>query len=416
MNRSPFQQSGCTVQQRSRPPSSTGLALVALALCYTGSACHPLQESLRAPLFSKDLDSNTAQSNKEFSLPSFSNTTQTPQTAPPKPSDGFELVVDNRDRTHKAPEPRVLEKAEYVLLGIDCFGGLGEQTCGDLSKLAGLDPGQKLRFGWYDQQAARLIQKRGSYAKVNLSPVFFPDGSAYVTIDIVSQRAARQTTTRTTPQNHIPIPSNILETYVEFSHVWADLFHKGVSVRKTSDKGYWEYHHDGLAPYVSLFRNEGPRYRQGLIQVLREDGAMWKRHAAAGLLGFDASNPLTANALTFALSDPSSNVRSEAARALLPRAQRDAHQGTTLLDAGSILQMLSLPTPADRSGASALLAELAQIPALRKNIRGQAWPTLLQMLAATRPGARAHAIEILERTTGLSHGDDLEKWKRVKRK
>ena len=67
-----------------------------------------------------------------------------------------------------------------------------------------------------------------------------------------------------------------------------------------------------------------------------------------------------------------------------------------------------------RSGASALLAELAQIPALRQPILETAFPVLLQMVAATSPGSRGAAIEVLETTTGLNYGGDTDRWRKLK--
>jgi hypothetical protein len=131
-------------------------------------------------------------------------------------------------------------------------------------------------------------------------------------------------------------------------------------------------------------------------------------------LGYDESNEAVDQALELALVDPVPGVRSAAARALLPRVRLESRRGNAIIEPEMVLRMLGLPSASDRSGASALLAELAKVPRLRQSILEDAFPLLLQMVGAASPGSRGASVEVLETTTGLRHGTDASRWRRLK--
>lgn len=285
-------------------------------------------------------------------------------------------------------------RAEYVLLGVDCFGA-EDAACQRYVTMAGLQEGRKLPLGWTGDGVAAQIQRVGQYALVALSPSFYPDGSVYVTIDLVTphQRQARRT--RPAPTEYITTRSNLLDVYAEFSGIWFELFSKGVRVDTQPRRGAWEYHHAQLRPYTRLFRAEVPRHRQELIQVMLNDAHAPRRAAAASLLGFDHDDNAVGEALAFALLDAESNVRAAASRALVPKLRRAVQRGDALIATQHVFTMLAQPSTADRAGAAALLVELARLPKLRTDIQRHAGPTLRRMASAHSPSARDLAREAL---------------------
>jgi hypothetical protein len=217
---------------------------------------------------------------------------------------------------------------------------------------------------------------------------------------------------RQPPTEAVSLPVNLLELYGDFTHTWMDLFASGVAVQPSLKEGQWEFDHEALRPYVRLFQREVPRHRQALIQILTRDSLHWRRQGAAGLLGFDQNSEQTRTALSAAMLDVHGPVRSEAARALQPHVQSTSPDGSEALELLPTLHMLRLPSSADRDNACALLLRLAQRPSLRARILDHGAPTLLQMLAARRPGARGKALEVLQRATGRRDiGPDARRWR-----
>lgn len=290
--------------------------------------------------------------------------------------------------------PAPSRRAEYVLLGVDCFGA-EDAACQRYATMAGLQEGRKLPLGWTGDGVAAQIQRVGQYAMVALSPSFYPDGSAYVTIDLVTQGQRQTRRTRPAPTEHITTRSNLLQVYADFSGIWFDLFSKGVRVNTQPQHGAWDYHHERLRPYTRLFRSEVPRHRRELIQVMLHDAHAHRRAAAASLLGFDHDDTAVGEALAFALLDAESNVRAAAGRALVPKLRRAVQRGDALIATQPVFTMLAQPSTADRVGATALLVELAKLPGVRADIRRHAGPTLRRMATAHSPSARGLARELL---------------------
>lgn len=336
-----------------------------------------------------------------------------PLLAAPEPTPhAHEADLQRTSHPPAVEQARPQHRARYVLLGVDCFGQLGPRSCEDLRDVTGLEPGQTLEWGWTGGDTVERLQRSGPYASVTLSPVFYPNGGAYVTIDVVSAQQKQRRQLRAAPGGEVALPVNLLELYGEFTHTWMELFAAGVAVQPSVKEGRWEFDHEALRPYADLFRREVPRHRDTLIQILDQDHRHWRRQGAAGLLGFDRSSQQTRTALSAAMLDPHGPVRSEAARALQPHVQATHHDGAAPMELLPTLAMLRLPSSADRANACALLARLAQRPTLRASILEHGAPTLLQMLAARRPGARGQALEVLQHATGRRDiGPDAERWR-----
>ena len=284
-----------------------------------------------------------------------------------------------------------MSRARYVLLGIDCFGPLGEATCAELEGAAGVEVGQSIPLGWTGDGAASRIRNKGGWDHVTLSPVFYPDGSAWLAIDVRNGPEP----TRSAPTGRVDLRSNLLQIYDAFYGAYVQLSEQGVRVPREASDGSWNYLHRRLSPYVSLFQAEVPNYRAPLTRMLLTDGRASHRTAAAGLLGFDLEHPDTVAALSAALLDPDANVRTGAATALLPKVREATLRGENVLEVETVVQMLMLPSHSDRAGASLLLLELSRLPHLRVDIRREGRPILEQMAAGSHPVNRDLAQKLL---------------------
>lgn len=308
--------------------------------------------------------------------------------APPPPQALAEPAADAGD---SGVQLVAMSRARYVLLGIDCFGPMGESTCEELESAAGLEIGQSIPMGWTGSGAAGRIRAKGGWDHVSLSPVFYPDGSAWLSIDVRNG----DTLTRPAPTGRVTLRSNLVQVYRAFHGAYADLSRQGIRVPREAHDGAWTYLHGTLTPYVSLFQSEVPSYRKSLTRMLLTDGRPGHRIAAAGLLGFDLEHPETVQALSSALLDPNPHVRTGAATALLPKVREATLRGENLLQVETVIQMLMLPTHSDRTGASALLLEMARLPHVRRDIRREGRPILEQMAAGSNPATRDAAQKLL---------------------
>jgi hypothetical protein len=308
--------------------------------------------------------------------------------APPPPQALTEFASNGGGDDHQLV---AMSRARYVLLGIDCFGPLGEATCQELEGLSGLEVGKSIPLGWNGGGAASRMRHKGGWDHVSLSPVFYPDGSAWLAIDVRNGPSL----TRSAPTGRVTLRSNLIQVYTVFHGTYLELSQRGIRVPREANDGTWNYVHRTLSPYVALFHSEVPQYRKTLTRMLLTDGRATHRRAAAGLLGFDLEHPDTVSALSTALLDPDQTVRTGAATALLPKVREATLRGELVLEVGDVVQMLMLPSHSDRAGATALLLEMSRLPHARRDIRTEAGPILQQMAAGSHPGTRDLAQKLL---------------------
>jgi len=320
------------------------------------------------------------------------------------------ILVDNNGQAGEGPG---YQRADYVLMGIDCFGLRRGELCDEIGARAGLELGKPLPMGWTGRGAAERIRDGGQYVYVALSPHFSADGMAWVTVDVVAREERDRLSVNMPPTETTVISSNLLQVYGSFSNLRVQLLRSGLAPAFRIEGDTWEPDEPRLAAFAALFRAEVPRNRDDLIKVLLRDREPSRRRAAAGLLGYDRRDDATADALELALLDPDVNVRQEAATALTPRLHHAATAGASVIAVGPVARLLKLPTATDRTSAAALLAEMALVPSLRPQIRQDAAPVLLQMLRSSRGNVVDQAVMVLERTSGESWGNDAERWAEV---
>lgn len=303
--------------------------------------------------------------------------------------------------------------SRYVLMGVDCFGDATaeDSLCLRVTDAADLTLGQALPFGWTGNKLADTLRRSNKLAYISISPTFYPDGTAYITLDVVPMGARDRLNLPAPDRRAVTDDPPLLGLYAEYSNHWLGLLRRGHAPAPRLDDGFWDYDEASLQAYAALFRAKVPALRDTLIAIATEERDATYRRAAAGLLGFDTDDRRAAQALGPLLLDPNSNVRNEAARSLLPKLRRASSTGEPLIDPAFALRMLDLPSPADRTNAARLLAELARIPELRRDILNAAFPTLSQMLTASRPNTSDYALDVLQAATGLDHGKDVERWR-----
>jgi len=387
--------------RKSRPLPIWTLGALALIM-WTAAACHPGPGPFSlTPL--EALYSPQSPSLQPLQSPSLTPLDLVaPNDAP--------ILVDQRDTR---PAKVVVRKARYVLMGVDCFGVEDGEACERLTAKTSLGVGDSIPLGWRGEGLVDRLRRSGNYAYVGLSPVFYTDGTAYLTIDVVEQADRNRLKLLDPPNQTLSFSTNLLELYGEYSNITVNLIQQGAKPQTTPEEGFWHSDHDQLMPYIALFREQVPLHREELIAIATQEKDPTWRRAASGLLGFDTNDALASRVLAAALLDPDHQVRSEAAHALVPKLRQARDTGEALIDINSVLRMLQLPSTADRASAIAVISELVHIPSLRKPLLDEAFPVLEQMLHASRPKATQSAIDVLESATGLSYGRDSSRWKRA---
>jgi hypothetical protein len=142
-----------------------------------------------------------------------------------------------------------------------------------------------------------------------------------------------------------------------------------------------------------------------LREVLHHSSEANQRALAAGGLGYAPDHRAVVPDLTFAMSDPSSNVRNNAMRALTIIAKYAAAHPSEGIDipARPFIALLNSLVWTDRNKAGFALMALTQgrNPALLAQLREQALPSLVEMARWKNPGHALIYCVILGRIAGL---------------
>jgi HEAT repeat protein len=152
-----------------------------------------------------------------------------------------------------------------------------------------------------------------------------------------------------------------------------------------------------------------PKNYDVLVKALGEDKDPETRAACAMLLGWAADKKAVIVPLEAALKDPNVQVRTKAARSLVPIAYHAAHTAV-LFPLNPVLDLLHQPTSPDRTKALAILLQLAEDPVHQAVIREKAGELLVKIAGARQPVQREHAVVLLTLVTGEDYGRDVGKW------
>jgi len=111
-----------------------------------------------------------------------------------------------------------------------------------------------------------------------------------------------------------------------------------------------------------------------------------------------------------ALKDPDIQVRSSAARSLIPIAYLSAHTRMPF-PLEPVLNLIHYPASSDRTKAVALLLHLAGNPETHAAIRDKAGDVLVLLVGAKQPTQREHSLTLLTLVSGEKYGRNPAMWK-----
>jgi hypothetical protein len=179
--------------------------------------------------------------------------------------------------------------------------------------------------------------------------------------------------------------------------------------------GYSLSHNPGLRAIEERFVNFAHNDRSILREVLRDSLDADQRALAAEVLGYAPDHRAVVRDLVFAMSDPNSNVRNNAMRALAILARyAESHPSAGIkVPTHPFINLLNSLVWSDRNKASFALIALIKNrdPALLEKLRERDLPALIEMARWKTPGHANTFCVILGRIAGLSEKeieDDLQ--------
>ncbi|MBN9660411.1 MAG: hypothetical protein J0H49_19635 [Acidobacteria bacterium] len=144
------------------------------------------------------------------------------------------------------------------------------------------------------------------------------------------------------------------------------------------------------------------RHGEQLRRILRNSGDPQHRAIAAHFLSYGRRSRVLVHALVAACHDPDEGVRDNATRSLMVLLRTDMRV-TAWVPASELVAMLHSGHWSDRQRAAILLLNLSeeQNPKLLSEIRGRAWPMLLEMARWRGADQAGPARQLLGRAGGV---------------
>ena len=250
--------------------------------------------------------------------------------------------------------------------------------------------------------------------EVGLSPIQYPRGDTlawYLTVDAVDPARARRTRFEDPPEGTVAGVDDLLEAWRDFeqdAYAATAFWHPGL----TCPAWHCVFRFDApeSAARLRLFEEEVPKRADELERVASADGDPSRRAAAVFLLAHLDDPERVSRVMRDRMRDASSHVRNNAMRVLAFMVE---HRGWTDIPLGPVLRMVDGPTTTDRNKALAIVAGVADDPALADRIVREAGPALVALLRLRQPNNHDFAYRILRSVSGLDHAPrDYEAWER----
>jgi hypothetical protein len=160
------------------------------------------------------------------------------------------------------------------------------------------------------------LRARYGFIFARCLPVRYPDGTAYLVVDVVEPDQAYRNRFRNPPAKDVAwVTPEIKAVYDRlYTRFWA-LFNQGRSVQERADAGYLDYSDPRLHADVLKLIRSVPLYRDRLLDVLQNDRNSKKRADAANFLNWTVKDlEGTIRRANSLLDDPSSEVRNNISR------------------------------------------------------------------------------------------------------
>ena len=300
------------------------------------------------------------------------------------------------------------EAAPYTLAGIDIFGAKKTPESVILGIL-GTREGEVITPSRVAELGDKL-KKSGKFAYTNVSSAGYGDRKSYITVDVVEQGDEQRFRPNAAPTGSVAVPQDVLDWLKRYEKASFQMFQVNPRRMRDIDEGHYLDSDPGLREYEEKMLEMVPANYDVLVKARREDKDPVKRASCATLLGWAKNKKAVILPLEEALKDPESQVRSNAARSLVPIAYLSAHTALPF-PIQPILDMLQYPAASERNKAVSILLQLAGTPENHQAIRSQGGGILVQLAGARQPVQREHSLTLLSMVTGESYGKDVDKWR-----
>ncbi|MCZ6678341.1 MAG: hypothetical protein O7E52_13950 [Candidatus Poribacteria bacterium] len=298
----------------------------------------------------------------------------------------------------------------FTISGIDTFGNQ-KIPSQQIIDMLGVTEGTHFEPGTLRMRRMREnVEALGNFSHVHVALVLYPDGKAYLTVDVIEKGSERQLIFRPPPTGVVDLPGEVLALYDEYLRLWGRRVRNQTAAPMpgtgTSDCGHRFSRDSELRSLEEQFIELVPKHQDALIDALAGARSPKKRRVAAAMLGWSSEPESTVCALTNALSDLDVVVRSNAGLSLVYTSRIAIETGAFEIPLQPILDMFHLPFTTDRQKAALVLAELAKSKNYRPTILQEAGRQLMQMLALKQPSNRDAAHEVLRQMSGLDYTAD----------
>ena len=236
-------------------------------------------------------------------------------------------------------------------------------------------------------------------AKVKLNSVCCEDGAMTIYVGIV-EKGTPLARFRPEPKGEVRLPAEIVRDGEAFEDALLDGIRKGDAGEDRS-KGYSLMTYPPARRIQEKFPGYAARYGTTLHRVVRFSKDSRQRALAVQVIAYTPHRDLVIRDLLFAVSDPNSEVRNNAIRALM-----------VMLEAGDpkihvpvlpLLKLLKSPDWTDRNKSLLAIEVLTRNrePGTLALVRRQVMPELKEMAAWRVPGHSYPALMILSRLKGI---------------
>jgi hypothetical protein len=211
------------------------------------------------------------------------------------------------------------------------------------------------------------------------------------------------------PSGKVRLPAELVASYDEFLKRLYEALLKG-DVPEDRSQGHALGGSPGMREIQERFVQFAASDQRLLMRVLQESADDHQREVAAHILGYAKSKRAVVGALTRAASDPSTNVRNVATRALAIIAEyAQSHPRERIeIDPAPFVRMLDSLDWTDRNKSLMVLVAMTanRDARLLRAVRASAMPSLIEMCRWTRWDRAGPPCAILRRAIGLPDNPD----------
>ncbi len=230
----------------------------------------------------------------------------------------------------------------------------------------------------------------------------------------IEEKGRRALQFRVAPQGKVRLDPEVVEAGEAFNKALTEALTQG-DTTEDETQGYALMHYPGGRAVQERFLGFARPDPRRFQDVLRHSSDASHRAWAAQVLGYAAiDNQKVIDDLVFGMSDPDSNVRNNAMRALAVRAVylQDHPNVHVHIPSLPFVRLLNSLDWTDRNKAGFALIQLSRKRdvALLKSLRKEALPALIEMAHWTRSGYGQPAFVLLGRMVGLSDEAIFTAW------